>query len=250
MRISKSRECRVGIRVDSWDVERLAQILGGDELVTGLTVDLADGSTCRIRNATELQSIDNAPERRIRAITAESTPPAFQFNEEGASRFALVTMREGPGETIRYHVSGSLRAVDDLSRELDDWVASLRPRYGSIAVMDRPRLLGWSAAVVAAIALLVHAVYFAAGGGTLVTASITQVRFPWVAAATGLLTVAALAVILNLSRDRLLPAAQFRIGRGVELTARLDRRVTWLFGTGLLAASVAVGGSILGAFVY
>jgi hypothetical protein len=249
MTASKSRECRVGIRVDTWDVERLAQVLGGDELVTGLAVELTDGSTCRIENATELESIENARGRRIRAIVVESTPPAFLFNEEGTSRLALVTIREGPGDTIRYYVTGSVRAVNDLSRELDDWVASLQPRYGSIAVMDRSRLLGWSAAVVAAVALMAHALYLGVGGGTEFATGMTPARLPWLTTAAGLLTVAALAVVLNVGRDRLMPAAQFRIGKGVETSARLDRRRAWLLRAGVLAAAVAMGGSVLGVFL-
>jgi hypothetical protein len=247
--VSKSKEHRVGIRVDTWDIERLTQVLGGDELVTGLTAELGDGSTCRIENAAELESIENSPERRIRAIIAESTPPAFVFNEDRPSRLALVTVREGPGDTIRYHLSGSLRAVNDLSRELDDWMASLRPWYGSIAVMDRSRLVGWTALVVGALALLVHALYLALGGDMEPTGALTRGRWPWLAAAAGLLTVAVLGVILNLRRDRLLPAAQFRIGKAAATSARLDRQRAWLLRAGVLAAAVAVCGSIVGAFL-
>lgn len=249
MTVSKSKEYRVGIRVDTWDIERLVQVLGGDERVTGLALELGDGSTQRIENAAELAGIENAPERRIRAITAESTPPAFLFNEGGPSRLALVTVREGQGDTIRYHVSGSLRAVNDLSREVDDWVTSLRPWYGSIAVMDRSRLVGWSALVVGALAMLVHALYLTLDSGIDLTGAMTPGRSSWLVAAAGLLTVAVLAVILNLSRDRLLPTAQFRVGRAVETSARLDRQRAWFLRASVFAAAVALGGSILGAFL-
>lgn len=249
MTISKSKECRVGIRVDTWDIERLAQVLGGDERVTGLAIEMGDGSTCRIDTAAELAGIENTPARRIRAITAESTPPAFLFNEEKPSRMALITVREGPGDTIRYHVSGSLRAVNELSRELDDWVTSLRPWYSSIAVMDRCRLMGWSATLVGALALLVHALYLGLTGSTGITAALVPGRLSWLVASAGLLLVVTLAVILNLRRDRLLPATQFRIGKGAETSARLDRQRAWVLRAGVLGAAAAVGGSILGAFL-
>ena len=249
MNVSKSKDFRVGIRVDTWDIERLVQLLGGDELVTGIAVEMGDGSNYRLEHVGELEGIDNAPERCIRVITIESTPPAFLFGEDNPSRLALVTVREGPSDTVRYHVSGSLRAVDGLTCELDDWVTSLRPWYSSLAVMDRSRFIGWSAAVVGALALLVHALYLILGGGTDITATWTPGRLIWLAAAAGLLTVAALAVDLNVRRHRLLPAAQFRIGKAAETSKRLDRQRAWLLRASVGAAIVAVGGSILGAFL-
>ena len=249
MHVNKSKDCRVGFRIDSWDLERLAGLLGGDELVTGLAVEMGDGSSYQLKDVGELQSVDNAPARPIRAITMESAPPAFMFREDNPPRLALVTVRDGACDTVRYHVSGPLRAVDSLARELDEWVASLHPWYSSIAVMDRSRFFLWSAAIVGALSTLVLALYLALAGSISVFGAPTAGRLAWLPTAGGLLAVAAVAVILNLRRHRLLPVAQFRIGQGAEISDRLDRRRTRLLRAGVGAAVLTLGASIFGVFL-
>ncbi len=235
MHVSKSKDCRVGFRIDSWDLERLAGLLGGDELVTGVAVEMGDGSSYQLKDLGELQSVDNAPAR--------------PFREDNPTRLALVTIRDGASDTIRYHVSGPLRAVDSLARELDEWVASLRPWYSSIAVMDRSRFFLWSAAVVGALSTIVLALYLALAGSISIFGAPAPGRLAWLPTAGGLLVVAAVAVILNVRRHRLLPVAQFRIGQGTEISDRLERRRTRLLRAGVGAAVLTLGASILGVFL-
>jgi hypothetical protein len=179
----------------------------------------------------------------------ESAPPAFMFREDNPPRLALVTVRDGASDTIRYHVSGPLQAVDSLTRELDEWVASLRPWYGSIAVLDRSRFFLWSAAIVGALAMLVLVLYQVLAGSISVFGAPTAGRLAWLPTAGGLLAVAAVAVTLNLRRHRLLPVAQFRIGQGAENSDRLDRRRTRLLRAGVGAAVLTLGASIFGVFL-
>ena len=249
MHVSKSKDCRVGFRIDSWDLERLAGLLGGDELVTGVTVEMGDGSSYQLEDVGELQGVENAPARPIQAITVESAPPAFMFREDNPPRLALVTVRDGASDTVRYHVSGPLRTVDSLTRELDEWVTSLRPWYGSLAAMDRSRFFLWSAAIVGALSTLVLTLYLALAGSISVFGAPTAGRLAWLPTAGGLFAVAAVAVILNLRRHRLLPVAQFRIGQGAEISDRLDRRRTRLLRAGVGAAVLTLGASIFGVFL-
>jgi hypothetical protein len=249
MHVSKSKDCRIGFRIDSWDLERLAGLLGGDELVTGIAVEMGDGSSYQLKDLGELQGVDNAAARPIRAITMESAPPAFMFREDNPPRVALVTIRDGACDTIRYHVSGPLRAVDSLTRELDEWVASLRPWYSSLAAMDRAGFFLRSTAAVGATAALVLVLYLALARSIGVFGAPTPGRLAWLPTAGGLLAVAAVAVILNLRRHRLLPVAQFRIGQGAEDSDRLDRRRARLLRAGVGAAIVTLCGSIVGVFL-
>lgn len=249
MNVSRSKDCRIGFRIAPWDLERLAQLLGGDELVTGIRVEMADGSCYQLENVGEFQSVNHVPGRRIRAVTMESAPPAFLFSEDHPARLALVTIQEGAGDTIRYHVSGPAQAADSLARDLDDWVRSVSPWYGTLAVMDRPRFFLWSVAIVGALALLVLTLYLTLGGAGSLADTWTPGRFASLAAASGLLTVAAMALALNLRRHRLLPVAEFHVGREEEKAAWLDRRRARLLRASVGAAIVAVGGSVLGAFL-
>jgi hypothetical protein len=249
MHVSKSKDCRVSFRIDSWDLERLGGLLGGDELLTGVTVEMGDGSSYQLKDLGELEGVDNAPARPIRAITMESAPPAFMFREDHPPRLALVSVRDGASDTIRYHVSGPLRAVDSLARELDEWVTSLRPWYGSIAVMDGSRFFLWSSAIVGALALLVLVLYLALAGSINAFAAPAPRPLAWLPTAGGLLAVTAVAVIMNLRRHRLLPVAQFRIGQGTEHSDRLDRRRTRLLRAGVGAAALTLGASIFGVFL-
>jgi hypothetical protein len=249
MNVSKSKDYRVGFQVDSWDLERLTQLLGGNERITGLAVEMSDGSSYQLENVGELESVKNAPERRIRAITIDSTPPAFSFGEDNPPRLVLVTVREGTSSTVRYHVSGPLRVVDRLTRELEDWVTSLRPWYGSLAVMDRSRFFLWSAAVVGALALFVLALYLTLGRTIGIAEASAPAQLTSLAAAGGLLTVTAVAAILNVRRRRFLPVAQFHFGRSKETSERLDRRRVRLLRTSIGAIIVAVGASIVAAFL-
>jgi hypothetical protein len=249
MNVSRSKDYRVGFRIDSWDLERLAQLLGGDELVTGLIVEMGDGSSYQLKNVGELQGVDNVPGRRIQAVTMESTPPAFTFSEDNPARLALVTVRDGGCDTVRYHVSGPSRVVDRLAQELDDWVISLAPWYSSLAAMDRVRFFLWSAAIVGALALLVLALYLTLGGTVSLADTWTPGRLAWLTAAGGLLTVAAVALFLNVRRDRLLPVAEFHLGHDKAGSERLNRRRARLLRASIGAAVVALGGSIVGAFL-
>lgn len=249
MNVSRSKDYMIGFRIDAWDLERLAQLLGGNELVTGLVVEMVDGSNYQLEHVAELQDIKNVQERRIKAVTMESSPPAFLGSDDKSARLALVTVREGASDTVRYHVSGSERIVDRLSRELDDWVASLRPWYSSLAVMDGPRFLMWSVALVGTLALLVSALHLALGASLGVSETWAPGGLASIVTVAGLLTTAAVAAILNVYRHRLLPAVDFRIGQDAETAERLDRRRTRLLSASFGAAIVAIGGSIFGAFL-
>lgn len=249
MNVSRSKEFRIGFRLDSWDLERLAQLLGGDELVTGLCVEMADGSSYQLEHVAELQDIKNTRERRITAVAMEKSSPAFLVDEDHAARLALVTVREGKSDTVRYHVSGAERKLDRLTRELDDWVASLRPWYSSLAVMERPRLFMWSVALVGTLALLVVALHLALGSSIAVPEAWAPGRFGSMATAGGLLTLAAVAATLNVRQQRIFPAAEFRIGQNEEALRRRDRRRTRLLGASVAGAVAALGGSIAGAFL-
>ena len=249
MHVSKSNNCRVGFRIDSWDLERLAGLLGGDELVTGVTVEMGDGSSYQLEDVGELQGVKNAPARPIQAITVESAPPAFVFREDNPPRLALVTVRDGASDTVRYHVSGPLRTVDSLTRELDEWVTSLRPWYSSLAAMDRAGFFLWSTAIVGAMSALVLVLSLSVAGSINVFAGPTAEPFTWLPTAGGLLAMAGISAILNLRRHRLLPVAQFRIGQGAESSDRLDRGRTRLLRAGVAAVVLTLGASIFVVFL-
>jgi hypothetical protein len=249
MHVSKSKDCRVGFRIDAWDLERLAGLLGGDELVTGVAVEMGDGSSYQLKDVGELKGVDNAPARPIQAITIESAPQTFMFREDNPPRLALVTVRDGTSDTVRYHVSGPLRAVDSLTRELDEWVASLRPWYGILAAMDRAGFFLWSTAIVGATAALVLGFSLSVAGSIDVFVGPTPGPYTWLPTAGGLFAMAGISVILNLRRHRLLPVAQFRIGQGAEDSDRLDRRRTRLLRAGVGAVVLTLGASIFGVFL-
>lgn len=245
----RSKDYRVGFRISFWDLERLAQLLGGEELVTCVAIEMTDGSSRVLEHVGEFKDVDNTPGRRIRAVSLESAPPAFFFSEDSPPRLALVTVRDGAADTVRYHVSGSPRVVDRLTRELDDWVTSIRPWYSSLAVMDRSRFFVASVATVGALAFLVLALYLTLGGTTVVAKALTPGFLLRFAAAGGLLTVAAGAALLNVRRGRFLPFAEFHVGQGERSTERLARQRRWLIRAAIVAAVVAVSGSIAGAFL-
>ncbi|MDT8437048.1 MAG: hypothetical protein RRA92_09875 [Gemmatimonadota bacterium] len=249
MYVSRSKDFRVGCRIGSWDLERLTQLLGGADLISGLSVEMTDGSRYQLESAGELQEIENRPGRQVGAITIESAPPAFVFTETNPARLALVTVRNGVSDTIRYHVSGPARVVDRLARELDEWVTSLRPWYSSLAVMERPRFFLWSTAVVGTLALLVLAVYLTLGGTTGAFGASLPGRLARLAAAGGLAVVTATAAFLNVRLRRWLPPAEFHIGQGAANAKRLERRRLRLLRASVGAAVVAAAGSVAGAFL-
>jgi hypothetical protein len=249
MNVSRSKQFRAGFRLESWDLERLAHILGGDEMVTCISVEMADGTSYQLEHVAELKEIRNTSKRRITAVTMESSSTAFPVGNDHVVRIALVTIREGRSDTVRYHVSGTERKVDRLTRELDDWVASLSPWYSSLAVMNRVHFFLWTVAVVGTLALVSLVLHFALGSLAGISEAWPPGRLSSIATAVGLLSVALVGATLNLRQHRIFPAAEFRIGQNAEALKRSDRGRTRLLRASVGAAVVALGGSIAGVFL-
>jgi len=247
MQTVRSREHTGGFRLGSWDVERLVQVLGGDERVTHVAVELSDGTTVQLAHAGEIVDIPNASGRAIVGLSVESAPPAFLATTDDASRLALVRLRDTAWEPVSWYVSGDERAVQRLSRSLEDWVASVTPWYGRIATASRVALAVGSLAVLALLAVVALALYVVAGGDPRATASATPVALSAArASASGaLLLLAATAFVANVRRDRMFPVAQFLVGAGDERERRFARRRRWLLGAGSLAAILAAAGSVV-----
>ncbi len=226
-----------------WDVERLVQILGGDELLTGLSIDLSDGSTVSPERVTDVADLKNDSGRLIEAMTVESTPPPFAFADAPSARVAIVSLRRNRSATVRYHVSGDEREVMRLSRELDEWIGSVTPWYGRIATLDGPRFAFGAALLVAAMALVAGSLFVLLGG---VTGSPHAAGF---VAATALLALLATGCGVAVMRGFLFPLVLFAVGGGEKRARQLgQRRAVLLWSSGALAA-VAVVGSIAGALL-
>jgi hypothetical protein len=247
MQTVRSRDHAGGYRLGPWDVERLVQVLGGDEKVTGVAVDLSDGTSLRLSHAGEILEVPNADGRAIVGLTVESAPAAFLATPDDPARLALVRLRDRHRGPVSWYLSGDERAVQRLAEALDDWVASITPWYGGIATASPVALGIGSLAVLGLLSLVVLALYVLVGGAppgasSVATTGMAAVRGTAVAA---LLLFAGTATLANLRRDRLFPVAQFLVGAGDERDRRFARRRRWLLGAGSLAAVLAAAGSLL-----
>lgn len=242
-----SRDRVRAFRLGAWDVERLVQILGGDERITQVAVELSDGTTLRLSHAGEIPAVPNARGRRIVGLALESAPPAFLGTDEAPPRLALVQLRDRPWGPVSWYLSGDERAVRPLSGALEDWAASVTPWYGGIATASRVALALGGLGALGLLAVVATALYLLAGGAPFPAAAPSA---SWAAAARAaavgaLLVVAATAALGILRRDRLFPAALFLVGAGDERERGLARRRGWLLGAGSLAAVLAAAGSIV-----
>lgn len=250
MQIVKSREYRTGFRVELWDLERLVQHLGGDEKITGVAVDLGDGSSLTVPHVGALAGVPNPQGRPITSVSIESAPPAFTANEESPSRLAIVRLRDRGAYGLSFHVSGDERVVRDLAGKIEDWVDSISPWYGRLAFTNRAGLLFGGLLALGSLA-----------GITLGASAILQGLLPdsllstlsplafgarlVTAVCLGLL---ALGTLWFAARPRaLFPIAQFRFGEGEVRSSRSDRRRALVFRlSGIVVAAGATGSVLAG----
>lgn len=242
MNAMKSSERSFGVHLTPWDLERLVQILGGDEMLTGLSVDLSDGSTVSPERPTEIAQLKNDKGRVIDTVTLESAPPPFSFADAPVARVAIVSLHRSRSATIRYHVSGEHREVMRLSRELDEWSSSVTPWYGRLATLDAPRLGGGVLLLASALALISATLFLLLGGQAGGSPSVYAVV---AVVALGALLAAGLAIAARPSF--VFPVALLTVGGGERRAHRLARRrALVLWGSGALAVLTLVG-SVLAA---
>jgi hypothetical protein len=249
MSTTRSKDCRVGVRLKPWDLQRLVQILGGDEMVTGLSVELSDGCTVTLEDASEFGDLDNVKGRSINALTVESAPANFQFSEQSRSRLAVVTVRPSPSATVRYHVSGDERAVISLSAELDEWVNAISPWYGRLAAADSAVFAFASIVLLGAMIAGTAGLYLWLGGQPGVAADGGTGWVARYAVSGALLGLLALGTLLNIRRRHLLPLVMFLVGKGADRSRRCDQHRKVLLQSGALMIGLALCGSVLGALV-
>lgn len=247
MQTVRSRDHAAGFRLGPWDVERLVQLLGGDERITHVAVELSDGTTLDLAHAGEVLELPNAKGRTILGLSVESAPPPFLAAGDDSSRLALVRLRDRAWGPVSWYVSGDERAVHRLSGALEDWVASVTPWYGRIATLPRAVLALGSLVVLSLLTVVALALYLIAGGDAGAPGVAAPVGVPALrsAAVGALLLLAAAASVCNVRRDRLFPVAAFLVGRGSERERRAARLRRWVLGAGSVAAVLAAAGSVV-----
>jgi hypothetical protein len=153
MRIVRAKEYRTGFVVDAWDLERLVQALGGDGRLTRITAELGDGTSATLDATAEAVELPVGRGRAVRTVTVESLPPTFAASDPETPTLVVLHLRDAAHASVAWHVSGEEKAVFETSRQIEDWVDSVRPWYGRLAGLDRPALalrVGLGAAIVAA----------------------------------------------------------------------------------------------------
>ena len=250
MQIVKSREYRTGFRVESWDIERLVQHLGGDEGVTRVAVQLGDGSSLTVPHTGALAGIPNPPSRPITTVCLESAPPAFLASAESPSRLAIVQLRDRGSFGLSYHVSGDERTVRDLTEKIEDWVESVTPWFGRLAFMDPPGLLLRGGLALGGMAGLTFGSYAALQG--IFPAPVINAPGSFAVGARllaiGCTIVLAAGTLWVCVRPRsLFPMAQIRLGEGADRCGRSDRlRRMVLRWSGALAGAAVTGSMLAG----
>ncbi len=241
MHTIRAREYRRAFRVNSWDIERLVDLLGGDEKIRAIVVEFGDGSSTTLEHAGELAGLPNPASRQIRRIWFESHPPAFLAQSEEAPRLTIVELRDGGPYGVAAHVSGEEKSVRDLSLQLERWTDSISPWYGALAYMDRILLVGGALLLLGAVASmgLLLGLLIAGSGPAETWRSLSTVGVPArVAAGVGLVLLASALARVGLNRDRYFPRAQFRFGQGEERCRRADRHRGWALGTTAVVALI------------
>ena len=240
MHTIRAREYRRAFRVDSWDIERLVDLLGGDEKIRSIVVEFGDGSSTTLQHAGELTELPNPASRPIRRIWFESLPPAFLVQSDETPRLTILELRDGEGYGVASHVSGEEKAVRNLSLQLERWADSISPWYGSLAYLDpvplacgAVLLLGTVVSLGVLFGLLLAGVGPLEAWRSLPTVSVSA----RVSAGVGIALLAGAATRIGLSRERYFPRAQFRFGQGEERCRRADRRRGRAVGT---AAALAL----------
>lgn len=241
MHTIRAREYRRGFRVDSWDIERLVDLLGGDEKIRSIVVEFGDGSSTTLQHAGELAELPNPASRSIRKIWFESHPPAFLVQSDDTPRLTIVELRDGGPYGISAHVSGEEKAVRDLSLALEGWADSVSPWYGRLACLDRSLLMCGALVLVGAVAsvgLLLGLLVAGTGPIEAWRSLATVSASARVAAGVSLALLAGVLARVGLRPERYFPRAQFRFGQGEERCRRADRRRSWAVGATAAVALV------------
>ena len=233
MHTIRSREYRRAFSVDSWDIERLVDLLGGDEKIRSIAVEFGDGSSTTLEHAGELAELPNPVRRPIRRIWLESHPPAFLAQSDDAPRLTIVELRDGGPYGVSMHVSGEEKAVRDMSVQLDSWAHSVMPWFGSLAYLSRSLLSAGALLLLGAVASLALLIGLLASGTGPIEAwdslQALSAAARW-AAIIGLALLAGALARIVLRPERYFPRAQFRFGQGAERHRREDRRRGWAVG--------------------
>jgi len=227
MHTIRAREYRRAFRVNSWDIERLVDLFGGDEKIRAIVVEFGDGSSTTLQHAGELAELPNPASRPIRRVWFESHPPAFLAQSDEIPRLTIVELRDGGLYGVAVHVSGEEKAVRDLSLELERWANSISPWYGALAYMDRMLLAGGALLLLGIIASVGLLLGLLITGSSLLEAwrTLPTLGVPArVAAGAGLALLAGALVRIGSRPQRYFPRAEFRFGQGEDRCRRADRR--------------------------
>jgi hypothetical protein len=241
MHTIRAREYRRAFRVSSWDIERLVNLLGGDEKIRAIVVEFRDGSSTTLEHAGELGELPNPASRQIRRIWFESHPPAFLAQSDETPRLTIVELRDGGPYGVAAHVSGEEKAVRDLSLQLEQWADSISPWYGALAYVDRTLLAGGALLLLGGVASvgLLLGLLIAGSGPAEAWRSLPSLGVSArVAAGVGLVLLAGALARVGLSRERYFPRAQFRFGQGEERCRRANRRRGWVVGATVAVALI------------
>ena len=227
MHTIRAREYRRAFRVNSWDIERLVDLLGGDEKIRAIVVEFGDGSSTTLQHAGELAELPNPASRPIRRVWFESHPPAFLVQSDEMPRLTIVELQDGAAFGVAVHVSGDEKAVRDQSLQLERWANSISPWYGALAYVDRILLAGGALLLLGTIASVGMLLGLLIAGSSLLDAwqTLPTLGVPArVAAGVGLALLAGTLVRVGSSPRRYFPRAEFRFGQGEERFRRTDRR--------------------------
>ena len=234
VRTVRSKQYRRAFRVDPWDVERLIQSLGGDESITSIVLDLADGSSLSLRHAAELAEISNRGSRSLRRLCVESLPPAYSSGHDSAVRIAIVELRDRGPYGVSFHVSGDESTVRELGAELESWSESVTPWFASLAFANRAALMLGAVVLLGSIAGLGVATALLLSGieGLRALSPVAGLQGGIRSVAAGGLGMLALAMtILAWRPAAVFPKAQFQFGEGASRWSGPKRRRRVLIGS-------------------
>lgn len=239
MKTVKDIELRAGFWLERCAIDRLMTAMQRRGLVGAMHIRCSDHSRIEIESLTELYDFPNASSRQITDIEITGTGEALHLN--------LTFSVEYPRDTlIRGSIRGDDRDVVALSRDLDEFLESVRPGYSRYFLFSPTvgNLLSW-AILAAVICGLVGSDTAGLRLSTFLLGSEAQ------AAQFSRLTVGAAIVLtlVSVSYDQIrklfFPVAVFAIGAGKARAERTARIRTLAFGTVLFGLTLSVAGNFL-----